>query len=592
MNTRKRSAQIALSLRRTSERIRKMSNSKEKNNMRKQRSKSKSNIRENSVVRSKSNVSKSKSKTRGNSVKNTKIKVSNINMIPKSKTKSKINNLLINFHDSDNDNYQTESEDEEYNYLSDRKTNYWESEETSSKMPKLSNSKYIEAVLKNKVPPKKPISEVESDLEKEEEVDLKFRPNKSKSKSRVKAKSSKRNQDSENEEENLAIEIPFLPCREKEQETIYNYVKKGLDTSGSYTGLYISGMPGTGKTACVTTIINKLRRESKLKIVQGFKVLELNGMKITNPNSVFKQIYDNIFDDGRSTSMKKCMSLLDNFFKNRRDFNCKTELKDINNSHIILIIDEIDCLINKKQLLLYNIFNWTTYPQSKLIIISISNTLDLPEKLMPKISSRMGNNRLCFKPYQRDELVKILSVKIDSFELFSEDAVKLSAMKVAAVNGDLRRILQICRRAKEIFYSTSQGKYQKIDKIHILKATEELFDSKVQKAIANLQIYEKFVLCAILHQMKLDLSNKVSVELVYNRFQYFFQQYYRISCPITFQEYMLMVYNLVKMQIIVFTDSCSTNFINNFLSIKFYADEFTIAVNKDAKFSELISDLA
>jgi hypothetical protein len=41
-------------------------------------------------------------------------------------------------------------------------------------MPKLSNSKYVEAVLKNKVPPKKPISEVESDLEKEEQFDLKL----------------------------------------------------------------------------------------------------------------------------------------------------------------------------------------------------------------------------------------------------------------------------------------------------------------------------------------------------------------------------------------------------------------------------------
>jgi Cdc6-like AAA superfamily ATPase len=572
MNTRKRSAQGDLTLR-SSERIRKMTNSKEKKLLRQPRS-------------------KSQSKSRVNSALNSKSKITSLNLIPKSKSKSRSKNLLIDFHESDED-YQNESDDEEYNHSSVNKSFDLESEslETTSKLSKINKKKYIDSVLKNKVKPKRTISEVESDLE-EEVVDLKFRPNKSKSKPRVRTKSSKRNQVTDNEEDDLPSEIPFLPCREKEQETIYNYVKKGLETSGSYTGLYISGMPGTGKTACVTTIINKLRRESKQKLVPCFKVLELNGMKITNPNSVFKQIYDNIFDDGRSTSMKKCMSLLDNFFKNRRDFNCKTELRDINNSHIILIIDEIDCLINKKQLLLYNIFNWTTYPQSKLIIISISNTLDLPEKLMPKISSRMGNNRLCFKPYQRDELVKILSVKIDSFELFSEDAVKLSAMKVAAVNGDLRRILQICRRAKEIFDSTSHGRNEKIDKIHILKATEELFDSKVQKAIANLQIYEKFVLCAILHQMKLDLNNKVSVELVYNRFQYFYQQYYRINCPITFQEYMLMIYNLVKMQMIIFSDNCSTNFINNFLTIKFYADEFTIAVNKDAKFSELISDLA
>ena len=44
-------------------------------------------------------------------------------------------------------------------------------------------------------------------------------------------------------------------------------------------------------------------------------------------------------------------------------------LKDPSKSHILLIVDEIDFLINKNQNLLFNIFNWTTYENSKLIVI-------------------------------------------------------------------------------------------------------------------------------------------------------------------------------------------------------------------------------
>ena len=87
---------------------------------------------------------------------------------------------------------------------------------------------------------------------------------------------------------------------------------------------------------------------------------------------ISKSIYDKIF-----SKKKKILAIiksLDEFFKNRNYFNSSPYLKDPTNSHIILVLDEVDLLIDKSQTLLYNIFNWTTYPQSKLIVLSISNT--------------------------------------------------------------------------------------------------------------------------------------------------------------------------------------------------------------------------
>lgn len=70
-------------------------------------------------------------------------------------------------------------------------------------------------------------------------------------------------EEEEDSEENLVEDN--LPCREKEQDYIYNYMKKGFETNGSYSALYISGMPGTGKTACVNAVIKKLRIEFQNK---------------------------------------------------------------------------------------------------------------------------------------------------------------------------------------------------------------------------------------------------------------------------------------------------------------------------------------
>ena len=43
-----------------------------------------------------------------------------------------------------------------------------------------------------------------------------------------------------------------LPCRDDERKKILEYIKSGLKQMGSSSSLYISGMPGTGKT--VTTL--------------------------------------------------------------------------------------------------------------------------------------------------------------------------------------------------------------------------------------------------------------------------------------------------------------------------------------------------
>jgi len=303
-------------------------------------------------------------------------------------------------------------------------------------------------------------------------------------------------------------------------------------------------------------------------------------------------------------------------------------------------------LLTKKQVLLYNIFNWTTYANSKLIIISISNTLDLPEKLMPKIASRMGNTRLIFKPYQLEELNKILAVKVVSSGNFSDDALRLCCMKVASINGDLRRVLQICRRAKEIFEAENNHSYKfntyshysnkknenfgenenfentqnrqnnnnnnnnnnnsiinnssentiiknkkseilKIEKQHIIKACAELFDSKVVGLIREMKIYEKVILLTIIEAMRIKNDNKIKLSVIYERHSAIALKL-KITRSLKFEEFRMIIYNLNKLKIINFADNNCENFIENCIYIKFYTDELISALQDQDDYRSII----
>lgn len=103
-----------------------------------------------------------------------------------------------------------------------------------------------------------------------------------------------------------------------------------------------------------------------------------------------------------------------------------------------------------KQTLLYNLFNWPAYENSKLVIIAIANTMDLPERFLGKIKSRIGQKRLVYQPYDAEQIKIILESRLQGeAHVFSEDALRLVSQKISSISGDLRRALQVCKRAVE-----------------------------------------------------------------------------------------------------------------------------------------------
>jgi origin recognition complex subunit 1 len=341
-------------------------------------------------------------------------------------------------------------------------------------------------------------------------------------------------------------------------------------------------MPGTGKTESINHTLKKLNHEKEIEVIPDFNYIYLNGMKMKSANDIYTQLYKAIFNQTKDLSFQKSCQLLEEFFLDRDSFEEST-LNFNNNSHIIIVIDEIDMLVNKKQTHLYNIFNWTTYPNSRLIVISISNPLDLPDRLNHKVISRIGNNRLVFKPYYFDQLKKIFEKKIENYELFQEDALNICCKKVASLNGDLRRVFQLCKKAIDIFHKRKDISKLKIDSRMILEAWNKLFDSKLVQTIFELKFYEKLIVFILLYELKSNKTGKCKVSKLFDKHKYFLTEFINVSqldySELSFDEFRTICFNLIRLCVIDYTDN-NSNFLDSTVTTKIYLDEFSLAMSK------------
>ncbi|ORY56681.1 origin recognition complex subunit 1 [Pseudomassariella vexata] len=231
-----------------------------------------------------------------------------------------------------------------------------------------------------------------------------------------------------------------LPCRESEFSLVYSHLEAAI-TDGSGACIYISGTPGTGKTATVREVVSRLDDAVRSDELDDFIFVEINGMKITDPHQSYSLLWEAL--RGQRVSPSQALDLLEREFNNPspRRVPC------------VVLMDELDQLVTKNQSVMYNFFNWPGLRHSRLIVLAVANTMDLPERtLSNKISSRLGLTRVTFPGYDHQQLMKIIQSRLEGVpgNIVEPDAVQFASRKVAAVSGDARRALDICRRAVEL----------------------------------------------------------------------------------------------------------------------------------------------
>ncbi|KAK9417158.1 putative P-loop containing nucleoside triphosphate hydrolase protein [Seiridium unicorne] len=238
-----------------------------------------------------------------------------------------------------------------------------------------------------------------------------------------------------------------LPCRESEFSLVYSHLEAAI-TDGSGACIYISGTPGTGKTATVREVVSRLDDAVRSDELDDFIFVEINGMKITDPHQSYSLLWEAL--RGQRVSPSQALDLLEREFNNPspRRIPC------------VVLMDELDQLVTKNQSVMYNFFNWPGLRHSRLIVLAVANTMDLPERtLSNKISSRLGLTRITFPGYNHEQLMKIIQSRLEGVpgNIVEPDAVQFASRKVAAVSGDARRALDICRRAVELAEAEVKG---------------------------------------------------------------------------------------------------------------------------------------
>ncbi|KAF1548612.1 hypothetical protein FQV20_0016504, partial [Eudyptula albosignata] len=225
-----------------------------------------------------------------------------------------------------------------------------------------------------------------------------------------------------------------LHARERELGVIRQFLREYV--CGRRPGsLYVSGAPGTGKTACLSRILLDCKDE-----LAGSKTIVLNCMSLSSPQGVFPAVAQQLglpAADGRE-GMRRLEERL----------TAKGPM-------VLLVLDELDQLESKGQDVLYTLFEWPRLPGSRLVLVGLANALDLTDRSLARLGARTaGSPRLLhFPPYTREQLTAILQERLGQVAgdpILDDAALQFCARKVSAVSGDARKALDVCRRAVEV----------------------------------------------------------------------------------------------------------------------------------------------
>ncbi|GAX09731.1 origin recognition complex subunit 1 [Fistulifera solaris] len=243
--------------------------------------------------------------------------------------------------------------------------------------------------------------------------------------------------------------------RQYEQNAIKSFLRDsilGQNQDNFRASFFVAGPPGVGKTSCIRAAIGDLKQDQREGLVSSFDFVSLNGMEMRNPNEAYTRFLEQICRDGKRHTADAARKQLARYFEKAKSESQEPRV-------IVLLLDEIDYLVTPKEEVLYDFFNWPATSRSvgapfNLVVIGISNTLDLLDRLHHRIQSRIGKNHLPFQSYNVTQTVAILSAKISQasplYKVFQDDAILFASKKTSMASGDIRKAFHICQAAAEI----------------------------------------------------------------------------------------------------------------------------------------------
>jgi len=287
-----------------------------------------------------------------------------------------------------------------------------------------------------------------------------------------------------------------LPFRDNESTVIAQTLSVIL-RGGRPSNLLIFGKPGTGKTAVVKNVIERLKNKA-----------DNLGMQITVPfmnaktaNTSYKILYEIAEMMGINKEEKKLQVHFTGLSLGEATDRILEYIRR-KNLRVVLVIDEIDSLVEKNgDDILYNFTraNERISAEQFISLIGISNSLTFKDKLDPRVRSSLSEEEMVFNPYTIEQLKDILT---DRCKLaFTEHAIPIAAINLCAAmagreTGDARKAIDLLRVAAEI--AEREGS-STVNELHIRLAQQKIDRDTNYEILKNSTTHTKILILAIIN---------------------------------------------------------------------------------------------
>jgi len=307
--------------------------------------------------------------------------------------------------------------------------------------------------------------------------------------------------------------VQSVSGRNAEIEQITSILQRFLLQSGRGACLYISGVPGTGKTLCVREVIRNLAKEQLSGEIPVFEYYEVNCLRFETSRDIFSDMWCAL--SGEKLNAVSAQKMLNDTFT-----------LDPPPNYIVVLVDEVDVLLTNQQNELYCLFEWSSLPHSHLIIICIANLMDLETRLKPKLASRFGKSSVKFYAYKYEELSGIIQSRVGDLDVFEPKAIELCCRKISLIGGDARKCLEACKRAVDLI-RTNSNESQHIDKVRVedMQTTlKELQSIRATDLFMKLTENQQFLLAALIADSRITSRTIIPIRDVLAREKGFHSQ--------------------------------------------------------------------
>lgn len=263
--------------------------------------------------------------------------------------------------------------------------------------------------------------------------------------------------------------------RDSERSDILDFVDK-CDSARLGRTMYVCGSPGVGKTVCVQNVLDSWMRETDERTQTVRKYDYRNVIGLHDHLKVFVAL-ENLIKGTSCVShirKKRPRGLEDDIGESFAQVaDCVDSVVDVVRNYCVkpttcvFVLDEIDylcpslsgvtrggaskaSLAAKRQLeLIKSLFSLPRKLEGSkccLILIGIANSIDLSAKLTARSRDMLIDSTLIFRPYTAGELASIVG-EVSEHKL-DRISVEICSRKVAALHGDCRKVIDLCKQAK------------------------------------------------------------------------------------------------------------------------------------------------